>query len=487
MKKIKSLFAVLCFALALSLCACFGERTEQTSVYKISAVYDEQNHTISAQMQLSYYNGTGSVLDEVCMHLYPSFFREGARFSPVPSELVSSAYPCGMSYGGIEISEVTLNGEKIDVTISGEDDDILVVSLPEEGQLYPQERAQIGVNFSLKIPQVNHRFGYNGKTVNLGNWYPIACVYEDGKFVTDTYCEYGDPFYSECASYEVSITVPSGLNVASTGEMSKREGDVCDIFELKANNVRDFALVIGEMKMLGTRINGVDVNYYYDEDVNAEKTLITASDAIKTFSNLFGAYPYSTYNVVRTNFLHGGMEYPGLSLISNSLNDSLFTEAVIHETAHQWWYGVVGNNEVKNAWMDEGLCEFSTGLFYEQNSSYGVDAQKRLADALGAYIIYFDDSKIDARDDSMNRVLGEYKDTFEYTYCSYVKGELMFSSLSSAIGEQNLLKGLKAYYNAYKFKNARPDDMIGCLEKASSRSLKSFFDAWVEGKVKMFA
>jgi hypothetical protein len=147
----------------------------------------------------------------------------------------------------------------------------------------------------------------------------------------------------------------------------------------------------------------------------------------------------------------------------------------------------VGNNEVKNAWMDEGLCEFSTGLFYEQNSSYGVDAQKRLADALGAYIIYFDDSKIDARDDSMNRVLGEYKDTFEYTYCSYVKGELMFSSLSSAIGEQNLLKGLKAYYNAYKFKNARPDDMIGCLEKASSRSLKSFFDAWVEGKVKMFA
>jgi aminopeptidase N len=230
--------------------------------------------------------------------------------------------------------------------------------------------------------------------------------------------------------------------------MSKREGDVCDIFELKANNVRDFALVIGEMKMLGTRINGVDVNYYYVDDVNAEKTLITASDAIKTFSNLFGAYPYSTYNVVRTNFLHGGMEYPGLSLISNALNDSLFTEAVIHETAHQWWYGVVGNNEVKNAWMDEGLCEFSTGLFYEQNSSYGVDAQKRLADALGAYIIYFDDSKIDARDDSMNRVLGEYKDTFEYTYCSYVKGELMFSSLSSAIGEQNLLKGLKAYYNA---------------------------------------
>lgn len=487
MKKLKSLIVLLVVTLSLTLFACSNEVEEQVSVYKISAVYDEQNHTVTAEMSLSYYNATGSVLDEVCMHLYPAFFREDARFSPVSSELLSTAYPCGKSYGGIEVSEVTLNGQKIDVVISGEDDDILVVKLGENGELYPGERVTIGVNFTLTIPQVNHRFGYNGRTVNLGNWYPVACVYEDGKFVTDTYCEYGDPFYSECANYEISLSVPSGLAVASTGETSKSEGDVCDLFELKANKVRDFAIVIGEMKMLGARVNGVDINYYYTADDNAEKTLACASDAIKTFSNLFGKYPYSTYSVVRTHFLHGGMEYPALSLISDALNDSLFTEAVIHETAHQWWYGVVGNNEVKNAWMDEGLSEFSTGLFYEQNPSYGVDANKRQADALGAYIIYFDDCKANARDDSMNRSLGEYKDTFEYTYCSYVKGELMFSSLRTVIGNDDFINGLKKYYNDYKFKNAKPDDLIGCFERTSARPLKSFFDAWTEGKVKMFA
>lgn len=463
-----------------------GKKEEELSKYTINAVYDEENKTVSADMTLSYVNGTDAILDEVCFHLYPAAFREGARFSPVPADMVSTAYPEGMSYGGIAVNYVTLAGQNRTVEIAGEDEDILVVALPEDGKLYPGEKAEISVGFTLEIPCVRHRFGYTGSTVNLGNWYPVACVFEDGNFVTDPYYANGDPFYSDCADYEVNLTVPENLTVASTGTSSFLSKDGKKTFSAKASSVRDFAAVIGEFKMLGTQVDGIDVNYYYVDDASPETSLTAAADSIKTFGNLFGKYPYESYSAVETSFLHGGMEYPGLTMISDLARGDLYTEVIIHETAHQWWYAAVGNNEVAHAWMDEGLTEFSTSLFYENNPSYNVDYNKRMADALSAYILYYDSFKHINKDTSMTRKVSEYSDGFEYTYMNYVKGELMFEALRNALGDENFFGGLKTYYEEYKFENAKPDDMIGCFEKASGRQLKSFFDSWLEGKVGMY-
>lgn len=487
-KKFKAIAVLLCAALVFAVfTACGnGKKEEELSKYTINAVYDEENKTVSAEMTLSYVNGTDAILDEVCFHLYPAAFREGARFSPVPTDMVSTAYPEGMSFGGIAVNYVTLSGQNQTVEIAGEDEDILVVALPEDGKLYPGEKAEIGVGFTLEIPCVRHRFGYTGSTVNLGNWYPVACVFEDGNFVTDPYYANGDPFYSDCADYEVNLTVPERLTVASTGSATVSANEGKKTYSIEAENVRDFAAVIGEFKMLGTEVDGIDVNYYYVNDASPETSLTAAADSIRTFGNLFGKYPYEIYSAVETSFLHGGMEYPALTMISDLVTGDLYTEVIIHETAHQWWYAAVGNNEVTHAWMDEGLTEFSTSLFYENNPSYNVDYDKRMADALSAYILYYDSFKHINKDTSMTRKVSEYSDGFEYTYMNYVKGELMFEALRNALGDENFFGGLKTYYEEYKFKNARPDDMIGCFEKASGRQLKSFFDSWLEGKVGMY-
>ena len=132
MKKKFGLIAVaLCIILAFTVftgCA-QGKKEEELSKYTINAVYDEENKTVSADMTLSYVNGTDAILDEVCFHLYPAAFREGARFSPVPADMVSTAYPEGMSYGGIAVNYVTLAGQNQTVEIAGEDEDILALSL----------------------------------------------------------------------------------------------------------------------------------------------------------------------------------------------------------------------------------------------------------------------------------------------------------------------------------------------------------------------
>lgn len=487
-KQIKIVAILLSVICALPLFAACEKKPqkEERSRYEITATYDEENKTVTASMSLSYYNGTEAILDELCFHLYPAAFREGARFSPVPKDAVSSAYPAGLSYGGIEIDKTTLGGAEVATAIEGEDEDILVVKMSGEG-LYPTERAELTVNFTLTLPEIRHRFGYQGTRVNLGNWYPIACAFEDGNFVTDPYYSTGDPFYSDCADYKVSVTVPDGLTVAASGRVTGADNaDGTKTFSSEILAARDYAAVIGEFKMLGSKAGDTDVNYYYISDPEPEKALTAAVDAVKTFSDKFGEYPYESMSSVETQFLQGGMEYPGLAMISDALTGDIYREAIIHETAHQWWYAAVGNDEVRYPWLDEGLTEFSTSIFYRENPAYEVDYEKRIADALGAYVLYFDAFGNADSDTSMTRKVCEYDSAFEYTYMTYVKGELMFESLRSVIGDEKFFAGLKDYYSTYKFKTAKPDDLIGCMEKASGRDLKGFFDSWTEGKVADF-
>ena len=226
------------------------------------------------------------------------------------------------------------------------------------------------IKFGLTIPNCAHRFGYAENTLNLGNWYPIACVFEAGEFVTDGYSANGDPFFSDVANYFVTFNYPSELKLACTGE-KQGESIAKDIstVQIRATAVRDFACVFSEkFSVISSPNADCTINYFYYDDEKFEKHLQVCVDAVNTFNSLFGMYPYSVLNVVKSNFFQGGMEYPQLVYISDMIdNDSEYINVIVHEIAHQWWYGVVGNNECENAWIDEGLAEYSTALFYDKN------------------------------------------------------------------------------------------------------------------------
>ncbi len=473
-----SLVTILALCLVFPLSAC-GKNKEKLTSYDIKAVLDYDNKTVSAEMKVNYINATDGALDEVCFHLYPSAFRKDARFRPVEESMKADAYPNGESYGGITVTQVSVGGQEKSVVIEGEDDDILVV---ETEEILPGESVEIGIDFALIIPNVRHRFGHYNGIINLGNWYPIACVVEDGKAETSPYYAIGDPFYSECADYKVTLSLPEKYTAVLTGEGEK----IGSVYTFSAKKVRDYAIVVGEFEKVSKSINGVTVNYYFVADDNPEKNLNTACDAISTFSSTFGKYPYKNYSVVKTHFLHGGMEYPQIALVSDALSNDMTTEAIVHETAHQWWYGVVGNNEIENSWLDEGLTEYSTSLFFEKNASYGVSYDKRIADALSSYTLYYDTFKNSGANTSMNRRLCDYSSSFEYTFMTYVKGELMFEAIRKAIGDEKFFGGLRRYYDEYKYKIATADALIGCMERSAKTPLKSFFDSFVEGKAQHY-
>ncbi len=477
---------ILAAAISLPLVACSAPEEEGRTTYDIEAVLSSDN-ILTASVSIDYCNNTDVSLDELWFHLYPNAYREGSKYCPIPSDKITAAYPNGRSYASLEIKSVEVDGNAIESALGGEDENILTVPLGRTVE--PTDRVTVTVDYTLKLPNVRHRLGYTAKTVNLANFYPIACVYRDGAFVADPYYSTGDPFFSECADYNVKVTAPSKFKCAFTGEVKdEKQGDDATTYTVQANNVRDFAAVLGEYEKASGLAGTTVVNYYYYSDTAPEKALNTAIDAVNVFGELFGAYPYPEYSVVQTGFVHGGMEYPNVSMISDAYSGDAYNDVIVHETAHQWWYGVVGNDEVRNAWLDEGLTEYSTMMFYQNAEGYNYTFDGKRADALAAYMLYCENYKNNGLGDtSMNRAVNEYDGDVEYSYMTYVKGALMLDDVRNTIGDAAFMTGLKNYYSDCMYKIAKPEHLIGAMEKASKRRLGELFDSWLNGSVKLYS
>jgi hypothetical protein len=485
----KKIALVLVVLLAFMASACRTEvqrASKPLSTYTIKAAYDEFNHAVTAKQKIKYVNNYDVPLKELKLHLYPNAFRESAKIKPVRDEDFSIAYPNGASSGDIIINDVFVAGKKAEFNIGGEDRNVLTIKFP--AALYPGASFTIEFDFILRLANTPHRLGWTDKCVNLGNWFPIACVYRDGGFATYAYYPNGDPFYSESANFYIELTLDSDFFVAATGRNTgtKLQGKTKTL-NYEALAVRDFAFVLSkEFSSVSAPAGNVMVTYFYYDDSNPEIYLKAAIDAVNTYSKLFGQYPYPHLNVVKTPFIYGGMEYPCLIYISDKITrQESFIEVIVHETAHQWWYSLVGNDQVRHAWMDEGLTEYTTSLFYEKNPSYNQDITTRIMNALQSYLVYVEMHKNvhGEVDTSMNRPSYAYKTEQEYVYMTYVKGELMFYNIRNIIGDKAFFDSLKRYFDRHKFKLAKPEDLIGAFEDSSKKDLEGIFDAWLEGKV----
>lgn len=488
MKKIAVLFFVLfCSFSAFAGCSSKLEKQikkESKNLTNYTMSIDYENYSLNVNQTIDYINSSSDVFNKIYLHLYPNNFSKGATNKPVSTLNMSKAYPNGFSEGHITINDVAHNGVNQEVVLSGTDFDILEVSV---GELKSGERTTITLNYEVVIPNCIHRFGYGDNTINLGNFYPIVAVY-DGEWNLDPYHSNGDPFYSDMSNYFVNISVPKNLTIANTGEvLNKTESDNISTYEIKALAVRDFAFVLSDkFEVVAEKIGDVEVKYYYYDDENYSQSLKSAVDSIKTFNSLYGSYPYKTYSVVKANFVHGGMEYPNLVLISDAVTDfNDYVNVIVHETAHQWWYGVVGNNEYDYGWLDEGLTDYSTALFYKYNENYNINFDEIIKNTTNSYVNFVEvyTKVLGSVDTTMNRSLNEYNTEPEYVYMAYVKGVLLFDSLNENVGEDKFLMCLKKYYKDFGFKNVTPDDLINTFETCLGTKMQGFFDSFIDGKV----
>ncbi|HIU00414.1 MAG TPA: M1 family metallopeptidase [Candidatus Coproplasma excrementavium] len=466
--------AAICLA-ALPLTACSGKNNR--TIYQITAQYSQSDATLAAVAEVDYYNG-GADTDCVEFNLYGNAYRQGALYKPVSTEFENSAYYDGKSYGEMKVSAVE-GAESWEVC--GEDENILKVSLGST--LKSGARRKISIEYTLQLAKVNHRTGVTKNTVNLGNFYPQACVRtDDGGFYECVYYSDGDPFYSDCADYMVELTLPEGYDAAASGTKKEQGGNTA-VYELE--NARDFCLVLSDsFKVISREAGDTQISYYYVNDDSAQKKLDAAAESFEYFEDTFGEYCYPSFSVVQTGFAAGGMEYPALAMINGELNEANGIYATVHETAHQWWYAMVGSNQIENAWQDEGLAEYSALCFFENNPAYGFTRTGLVNSAKEAYRAYYSvyNQIFGDADTSMNRHLKDFVSDYEYVNIAYNKGLIMFDTLRDSIGDERFFAALKKYFSASCGKNVSPDALIESFT-STGVDLDGFFESFTEGKI----
>lgn len=481
-------FIFLCFS-TISLTGCKNNEIDKISknlnCYSIVANLDDEKKEIAATETIVFYNNTESEIDHLCLHLYPRAFRENATVKPYTVLTQATCFPNGISYGDIMIVKVKVNAETKDFELIGEDEDILKINFGFK--LSPKKSIEIVIDFNLIIPNSTHRFGYYDGNINLGNWYPIIAEQVNGECDLSPYYATGDPFFSAVSNYNVKISYPQSYVLCSTGDFLSSSSGGVTTSEISAKAVRDFAICLSsDSNLVSTKTSGgIVVNYMAQiGELEYNKFLNIAKKSVEYFSRTFGEYPYKSISVVKTPFIYGGMEYPNLVFISDSIDDeSEFLKVIVHEIAHQWWYGIVGNNEIKEAWLDESLSEYSTALFFKEYQDYKISYDEMVDDALSSYVLYVDVIKTlrGEVNTQMNLAVNQYQNDYEYSYMVYVKGVIMFDSLKNMVGEKSLVAGLKKYYQDNKFGIATSEDFFKAFETACHQDLRTYFNGFLDG------
>lgn len=483
-----SLSLIISVSAVLGICAACGAFTSELkkvsrklSNYWVNASVTaaESGVSVSASQKIEYINRTGTDLNDICLHLYARAFREDATIKPYTNLTKASCFPNGDSYGDILIEKVNERGNSANFEFAGEDTDILKINL--SSPLADGNKIELDMEYTVTLANCTHRLGYYKHLINLGNFYPIVCAYNEG-WQANPYYSTGDPFVSDCANYSVNITCPVGYDCYASGSRVV-EGNT---YKFNALAVRDFAAIITSSgEAASSKVGNTNVTYVgYKGDGDIAENLEIAKKAVNFFNNKFGKYPYSSLVVAKSAFMQGGMEYPNFVTISDSVTEEEeYKKVIVHEIAHQWWYGMVGNNQIESAWLDESLAEYSTCLFFEEHGEYGIHYTELVRDATASYLIYVDviSSLSGKVNTSMNLPVNKYATEYEYTYMVYVKGVIMLDTLREVVGKNKLINALGDYFKEYKYKIADEQGFIKIMEKSTHKDLKAFFNGWLSG------
>ena len=466
-------FALLLALAPLTLAAC---GTTTPDLYTMTLVYEPSTRSLAGEMTVQLENRTESAWETVEFQLWPNAFREGAKYLPVSETYAPAVYYKGASFGGITLTGV----EGGEARVVGEDENILEVTPP--APVYPDERVTLTMRFTVLLPEIEHRLGVGQKTVNLGNFYPILCAWGEEGFCEHVYACCGDPFVSGIADYDVTFTLPASYHVAHTGTGTRTEENGLATYHVRAEGVRDFAMVCSEQFTVHTaEASGIPVVYYALDDADPSGTLQAACESLSYYADTFGAYEYPAYTVVETGFPYGGMEYPMLSLIADDLPATEVPLVVAHETAHQWWYAMVGSDQYHEAWQDEGLAEYSAALFFEAYPEYGRTYADMVAASESAYRAYYSVSaQLSRGETAMRRDLTDYTGDYAYRSLAYDKGVILFDRLRQTVGEERFFAAIKDYARAYKGEIAPPEALIARFA-ARSPQAEGIFAAFLDG------
>lgn len=491
-KKLKTKILAVCITVVLIIAAIpilSTKSNKKQALPEYNLVVSIDGVYLKGEMTLNYINTNDHSVNDLYFALYPNAFKSEENIHNVAvSDRINEAYPNGFNEGYIKIIDVSVNNKDVGYSFE-ENEQILKI---DTGEIKENKKSKIDIIFEEKLPDSPMRYGYGESTYNFGNWYPVLCPFENGEAVKLTYISNGDPFYSECADYNVTINMAPEFRLATSGNILSKntQNPTLTQWQVSGKKLRDFAFVIStDFNLKSSQIgNTLVYSYYLNDDEMGQHALEYAKAALLCFNRLFGEYPYETLSVVAADFYIGGMEYPNMVMIDKTLYTPVAEEAleevVVHEIAHQWWYGVVGNNETKEAWLDEGLTQYSVALYIEE--AYGNERYKSYLRENEIYCkIVFDIVK--DVNGSVNKKIDRSSNEFEhwllYDALTYDVSALMFDNLRQNIGNDNFFNGIRHYYQNNRFKISNKQKFISDMNSGTGKDINAYIEPWLEGNI----
>ena len=470
--------------------------SERVTEYHIAVSLDEQNGLLEGEQTVTWKNPGHRAVSDMYLHLYPNAFAPGSTFLKESGGQLRGDKMTNGSYGGMELTALTTEeGETLLPRLhfaqpddgNKNDRTLIAFRLPEP--VKPGADVTLRMKFTVKLPDVFARMGKSGDFFMAGQWFPKIPVYETagmrGRSAEgwNLHQYHGDSeFYSDFGIYSVRIDVPSHYKVAATGFLTKTPAvsGGRKSFQFYADDVHDFAWAASpdfayvEESFSSPGIPGVRIKLYLDplHEKLKDRYMHAAKSALSKLGQWYGEYPYSTLSIVvppaQANGA-GGMEYPTLVTAAAARNDNPGYElerTLVHEIAHQYWYGLVASNEFEEAWLDEGFTSYTEDKL--MSGIYGVLANHPVE---ASYL---------TRPEPLNLSSWKFSSSDGYAENVYMRGKLVLLSLERQVGEKTMSKIMRAYFQKYKFKHPSFADFQRVVETVTKEKWSGFFQAYVQ-------
>lgn len=490
--------------------------------YSIDAQLNDKENSITGSETIVYKNNSPDALSFIWFHIYPNAYKDEstALFQQINNDSSRKQKLKKISKGFISDLAFTVNGAPAKTEAHPKAQYIDVIKLLLNAPLQPGDSVSIATPFKVQLPSYFSRSGFADGEIMACQWYPKPAVYDKDGWHEMPYLDMGE-FYSEYASYNVNITVPSAYVVAATGTLqttaeaelykqiggynsSYRNGKEQKMYvplsteptkklSYYADSVPDFAwfadkkFIIEYDTVVLNANKIVDAFTYYHPLKN---TLWTSSidyvkDAVHHYSRWIGEYAYPVVQAVEgpKNNSSGGMEYPMVTLITSpDAKPETLDGVIAHEVGHNWFMSMLGTNERDHAWMDEGLNTYFQFRYeaekYRSNDIFGdkIPADiRKLNEADFQATVYNAMTQIPIHP-AMEATSASFKNSEEYGLASYIKPAEWIYILEQSIGMEKVDKAFHDYFNEWKFKHPDPLDMRLSFEHSINGGLGNYFE-----------
>jgi hypothetical protein len=482
--------------------------------YAIEAALDTSTHRLSARATIRYANHSPDTLGFVWLQLDQDIFAEGSiNRLTAPPPLVFAGTPFEMAArdftGGFTLDTLTSDRG---VARTQRYDTMLRVDLSRP--LGPGEVAVFDVAWRFVVP-VNGaaRMGRDGMLYEIAQWYPRLAVYDDVRgWNTMPYIGAGE-FYLEYGDFDVRLTVPASFIVAATGELANpsevltaaqrsrlaraRESDLpvavitaqeagspartrprsagASTWRFTARDVRDFAFAAApNFRWDAARAGSAVVQTFYRPGAaNWEEAIQMARHAVASFSERWLTYPYPQATVVEGPIQ--GMEYPMIVFVPAPPGRTDLGWVLIHELGHQWFPMVVGNDERRYPWMDEGFNTFID--LYAVSDYFRASAPAYADSVLNGPLGVYPQRAVPGEEQPLITAPAEVRNLY---WTAYEKPALMLRLLrEEVIGAEAFDAAFREFTRRWAFKHPQPADFFRTMANLSGRDLDWFWRAWI--------